>query len=111
MEMMDKYLNDEGKVGVIVSPGYGAGWSSWNDEHREFLAMDSELIALKLSGGSADEAEQRFLSVFGEDAYIYTGGWDEAKVEWLHPGTKFRISEHDGSESLVELSLEEYLTA
>ena len=111
METKDKYLNDEGNVGVIVSPGYGAGWSTWNSEYEEFLTMDKELVSLRLSGGSAAQAEDRFKAVFGKNAYIYTGGWGDAEVEWLSPGTVFRINEYDGHESLIELALEAHLKA
>lgn len=28
---MDRYINEDGRVGVLVSNGYGAGFSSWNN--------------------------------------------------------------------------------
>jgi hypothetical protein len=30
----------DGMVGVLVSLGLGAGWSTWNEEHSETLCMD-----------------------------------------------------------------------
>ena len=53
---MDKYINDEGKIGVIVAHG-DAGWSTWaGDVGSEFACMDRGLVELKLAGGSAKQA-------------------------------------------------------
>lgn len=30
-------LEVNGKVTVVYSPGFGAGWSTWNTSHREEL--------------------------------------------------------------------------
>ena len=27
--MVEKYYNENGELGVLISPGFGAGWSSW----------------------------------------------------------------------------------
>ena len=44
---MVKKLIRDGKVGVIISPDFGAGWSTWNDdEDREAMLFDSELIIM-----------------------------------------------------------------
>ena len=32
------------KIAVLVSPGYGAGWYSWNKSHPECL-FDPEVVA------------------------------------------------------------------
>lgn len=29
---MEKYYNQNGELAVLISPGFGAGWSTWNDE-------------------------------------------------------------------------------
>ena len=47
---MKKYEKD-GMVAVLVSPGYGAGWSTWNDEkHRETLTMDYDIVEAFIEG-------------------------------------------------------------
>ena len=52
---MEKYIKD-GKVGVLVSPGYGAGWSTWGDDGlRDQLALDSRLVQAKLDGWNKHE--------------------------------------------------------
>ena len=33
---MEKVIK-EGKVAVLVSPNYGAGWYSWNSGYKELL--------------------------------------------------------------------------
>ena len=36
IEQMEKVIRD-GKVAVLVSHGFGAGWYSWNTEHQQLL--------------------------------------------------------------------------
>lgn len=33
---MEKVIRD-GHVAVLYSPGYGAGWFTWNENHKELL--------------------------------------------------------------------------
>ena len=94
---MEKYENENGQIGVIVSSGFGAGWSTWND-HQSFLCMDKTLVEMKLNGASSEDAEKYAESQTGDS--IYCGGWSDASVEWLDKGTAFTIEEYDGSESL-----------
>ena len=98
-------------VAVIFSPGYGAGWSSWNNEHAAFLLFDKTLVEMKEKKVSEEEVKKYLESKFGSDKHIYCGGWDQAKIRWVTIGTKFRIDEYDGYETLIELSEEEYITA
>lgn len=98
-------------VAVIVSPGYGAGWSSWCREHAVFLMFDKTLVEMKEKKVSEEEVEKYLESKFGSDQHIYCGGWDKAKIEWVTIGAKLRIDEYDGYETLIELSEEEYITA
>ena len=34
VEQVKKYFNENGDVGVLVSGGYGAGWSTWDYSGR-----------------------------------------------------------------------------
>ena len=92
-----KYYNEKGEVGVLVSPGFGAGWYSWNTDRPELL-FDKDIIQAVLDGDTY-KAEQVTIDKYGEDPY--TGGASGLVVEWLPPGTLFRIEEYDGSESLI----------
>lgn len=94
--MTDKLIRD-GKVAVVYSPGYGAGWSTWNDEHTTFCLFDrhlAELVLAKRMGDALAYVEARELN-------LYTGGLHDAKVGWVPQGTPFHIDEHDGSERIV----------
>lgn len=93
-----KRYDDNGNVAVLISPGFGAGWSTWCsvDDQREAMLFDSRLVDFVLShgaGGLGDYAES-----LGYDSYM--GGADDVHVEWLEPGTRFLIEEYDGSESI-----------
>lgn len=82
------------KIGVIVSLGYGAGWSTWGDRKS---AIDQELAK-----AIDDGVEFSVISAIAEKNWPsqYQGGLDQCVVEWLDVGTVFKISEYDGSESI-----------
>ena len=92
----EKYINDDGLVGVIVSPGYGAGWSSWNDG-KMFLCMDRSLVQAKINGVKGSTIKAVFEGA-GPDICVL--GWDKAVVEWMPQGSVFKINEYDGFESI-----------
>jgi len=95
---MKKYRKD-GKTAVLVSPGHGAGWSTWEAPPKDkFLALDRGLIELKLAGASWKEAAE-----YLQDEDIYLGGWDQAEIQWVPIGERFIIKEYNGYESLVLL--------
>jgi len=102
---VEKYIKD-GKVAVLYSPGFGAGWVSWNTEHSEYLAFDKDLVKAVIDGDlslAAELAESR--------CDIYTGGARDLKIEWLNPGDMFEIEEYDGNESVHVIGNREYLVA
>lgn len=104
---MNKLIRD-GKVAVIYSPGFGAGWSTWGDGmHRESKMFDAELAEAILSGD-----ERRIQLVAGLKWPLdYNGGLRDVVVAWVPVGTKFRIKEYDGSESIEYLDPDNYFTA
>ena len=91
---MNKLIRD-GRVAVLVSPGHGAGWSSWNSEHEEIL-FDPALVEL-VEQEKWDEL-QAFVTLKYPD--IYAGGLRDLQIEWVPEGTEFVINEYDGSETL-----------
>ena len=98
---MDKLIRD-GKVAVLVSPGYGAGWYTWNSDRPECL-FDPDIVKMVLGeveGSISELAEQKWDQ--GNDSF-YSGGADDLVVQWLDEGTQFRINEYDGSETLVTM--------
>lgn len=103
---MDKLII-EGKVAVLYTCDFGAGWSTWNPDFPECV-FDPEIAKMVCSAKSADEIKK-----FAEEKYgvnFHEGGVDTLTVKWLPEGTKFYIAEYDGRETVVtEEKL--YLTA
>ena len=96
---MDKVIRN-GKVAVLYSPGFGAGWYSWNQKYKELL-FDPEIVAL-VESNNRDKVERLVRSKYGED--VYCGGAGDLRVEWLDEGTVFEINEYDGNESVRYLN-------
>jgi len=95
---MTKCIRD-GKVAILYSPGYGAGWSSDNDEKfKEFLLHDEKLVEL-VETDQRDKIEDYVKSVF-PDEYVCTLGAKNLKIVWVRKGTQFRIKEYDGYEGI-----------
>lgn len=91
--MGDKIVRD-GKVAVLYSPGYGAGWSTWGDGISPF---DPDMVRAVL--GESDETPSEVHHRKYPDEY--DGGVDDLVIQWVPEGTQFDILEYDGSESLV----------
>ena len=96
---MEKYIKD-GKVGVLYSPGYGAGWSTWahNEEHKEAMVFCKELCEAVDKDLPLLQIKDIAYKYFPEE---YLGGLDDIKLVFVEPGTRFRIDEYDGSESII----------
>lgn len=96
---MTKCIRD-GKVAVLYSPGFGAGWSTWNDDkYREFLLHDEKLVEL-VETNQRDKIEGYVLTVYPGE-YVCVLGACDLEVMWISSGTQFRIKDYDGSESIV----------
>ena len=98
---MEKLYNDKGEVAVVVSVDYGAGFSTWSDVNP----MDKRYTEL-IFNKKFDEARKLAKS---ED--VYDGGIEDCVIAWIPEGTKFRIDEYDGAESLIFLNPDNYYTA
>lgn len=106
---VDKYLKD-GKVAVLYSPGFGAGWSTWADDDKgEWMIFDYTLVQYALDGASGDQVEEYIVRVWGEEEYFYTGGWCQIKIKWVDEGEAFIITEYDGSESIKFFNFNGYV--
>lgn len=106
--MSKKYIKN-GMVAVLFSPGFGAGWSTWNKEHPE-LVFDS-FIADLLEKNDPDYLEkiQAYCALQYPDCYL--GGLEDLTVQWLPVGTKFTVEEYDGSESIQVLDQVDWFVA
>lgn len=102
--MKKKLVN--GKIAVLVSYGYGAGWYSWHDSEK--LLFEPKIVQMLL-----DDAGKTAIVDYCKEHYpnVYVGGIDGLTVEFVSPGTKFRIDEYDGSESLIRQEDDEWIEA
>jgi len=93
MSPVDRVIRD-GKVAVLVSPGFGAGWSTWADASE--AALFAPDVVEWVEAGRPESTDP--VEAFGK--YGYLGGLKDVVIEWVPVGTRFVIREYDGSESL-----------
>ena len=101
---MNKLIRD-GKVAVLVSPGYGAGWYSWHG--NEELLYDPSIVEW-IEQGDLDKINTYLELKYPNDTSL---GLSDLEVNWVPAGARFRIDEYDGAESLVLETNEHWLTA
>ena len=90
---------DDGKIEVLVSPNYGAGWSTWNEIS---MALDKRIIDYFKEHGK--EPDCREVEAFVEGLgyrRCFAGGWYDIEIETVEKGEAFMITEYDGFEELV----------
>jgi hypothetical protein len=105
-----------GKVAVLYSPGYGAGWSTWNSSDGEgndglenFLLYDPTLVSM-VEDDRRDSIPKYVESVYPE-SYFYGGGASKLSIYWVPEGVMFRVTEYDGSESIEFRDAEDWKIA
>lgn len=100
--MVEPYWNEDGsEYAVLVSPGYGAGWSTWN--YRE-MAYDKRVVEFWMAHKGQDlrdsaEAEMYFEELGYHD--VYFGGFQNLRIAWVPRGEFSRVQEYDGAERIV----------
>jgi hypothetical protein len=107
---MNKEMNKveiDGNIAVLVACSFGAGWSTWNNAHRETLCMDAEIVQAILDGDKA-KAVEIAKQKCGD---FYAGGIHGLEVKWVKKGEAFEIDEYDGSESLHVIGSRSYMVA
>lgn len=103
---MDKVIRD-GLVAVLYSPGFGAGWYTWNSDFPECV-FDRDIVGAVESGDIAKAAS------IAEEKYgdgFYSGGARDLQIAWIKQGMQFEINEYDGAESIHQIGEHEYFTA
>jgi hypothetical protein len=101
---MNKLVKD-GKVAVLYSPGFGAGWSTWNTDHPDIL-FDPGMADLVLKGDV--EQARAYASVKWPDVYL--GGLEDLAVAWIDQGQLIKVNEYDGSESIEYRDSDDWIT-
>lgn len=104
--MVERLVVD-GKVAVLVSAGYGAGWSTWScTTGRESMLFDPDIARalLEIDPDPCEKGYSKVLEIAGKKyPEEYLGGVDGLYVVWVDQGKRFRIDEYDGAETLAYL--------
>ena len=104
---MKKVIRD-GKVAVLVSPSYGAGWYTWaGTDGDESMLFDPDMVAA-VEAGDYEKATAISKTKWPQ---VYDGGIDDLVVEWVPVGAQFPIHEYDGSETIEFYNPGSYFTA
>ena len=93
---MEKVIRD-GKVAVLISQGWGAGWYAWHRDNQELL-FHPKLVEMVEQNRKNEINDQWLLENLGID--MYAGGSDGLEIHWLPIGTIFCIEEYDGFETI-----------
>jgi hypothetical protein len=97
-----KYYTPQGEVALLISSGYGAGWSTWADPgEAEGLLFDARLVEKVLAGEHLSDPKgfRKFVRSLGYQSHL--GGAKGLYVVFLPKGTKFFVKEYDGFETLI----------
>ena len=85
---------------VLISPGYGAGWSTWNDPR---MAFDERIIRAFECGISEEDMKALCVECDYHDGFggaPCMGGFSQLKVIDIPSGMMFQIAEYDGAERI-----------
>ena len=97
---MNLYWNEKHtEFAVLISPGYGAGWSTWN---HDAMAYDKRVVEWFLSAAAKNTTANEREKLFNEWGYddVYFGGLDHLMLKWVPANAIWRVSEYDGSEEI-----------
>ena len=97
---MEKVIRN-GKVAVLISRGFGAGWYSWNTDHQELL-FNPKLVEMVEQNRTNEITEDWVKENLGIEDVCCEGAC-ELKIHWLPVGTAFRVEQYDGDESLLTM--------
>jgi hypothetical protein len=105
---MLKVIRD-GMVAVLYSPGYGAGWYTWNSKYPTLIFHP--LIVEMVENGKELEITTEWIEKNINISGISPWGVEGLEIKWLPVGTRFIIKEYDGSESIQLLDDIDFITA
>lgn len=109
MEKRERVFDDGiNYVAILVSYGFGAGWSTWSGDHENLL-FDPNIVDML----QPDKRDYKAITEYCEKTYEdgYFGGLDGLEVVWIPKGRKFRITEYDGSENVELMEDIDWITA
>ena len=97
----------DGKVAILISRGYGAGWYTWHYDKR--LLFEPKIVEMLDDGADPHEIKSYCEKTYGDE--LYYGGVHGLEVHWLPIGTQFKIDEYDGAETLIISNEVRWITA
>jgi len=110
---VDLYETENGLIGVLISPCFGAGWSTWNDRR---LAFDKRIIEKFLKDPcifgnelQLDKFLTENIDYYSRESYYLGGTRDGLRLEFVPKNTRFIIEEYDGSESIHIFNPDEWI--
>lgn len=116
--MIEPYWNDaHDEYAVLISYGFGAGWSTWRDRalaydarvvkfwldhvgNEEWMSTVNESGLLSRPESAAHKEAREFFESIGYENCPYMGGFPDIDIQWVPAGAKWRIREYDGAESI-----------
>jgi hypothetical protein len=100
---------DDGKIEILISDGFGAGWSTWDLNNGISIAVDKRIIDFFKAHGCNYPINKvtEFMESIGYGR-MYCGGWKKLRVTTVEKGMPFMISEYDGAESLYRVGREDF---
>lgn len=101
---MEKVIRN-GHVAVLYSPGWGAGWYSWNPDFPQLL-FHPKIVEMVENGKQQEIDDEWVKENLGIEEYVCVLGADNLRIKWIPVGTQFRVNEYDGFESIEEITLE-----
>ena len=109
-----RYIRN-GQVAVLVSPGFGGGWSTWGHGWKEELALHRDIVKYflgEVSGSLVGIIADACGVEEGDSLFpYYAGGENNVSVRWVDIGTRFEIREYDGAERIYTLEEMDILEA
>lgn len=118
-----KFYTSKDELVILVSPGYGGGWSSWaGRKHSERILMDASIIRFFYDNYVMNanqnwrkepnnvDAMKKFLEKNGITD-IFMGGLYQLKLEFIPKGKIFRIKEYDGYESVEYFNIARWIVS
>lgn len=92
---IEKYIVND-KVAVLITPNYGAGWSTGNQEYPQIL-FDPKVVDMVLTDHDKFEMLDYLKATYPRG---YFGDLRSLKVCWVDVDRQFVIHEYDGFESI-----------
>ena len=110
--MGEKFINNQGLVGVLISLTYGHGWSTTesNPKIKEEMMMNKYLVNYILDceknniKKSRTEVEKIWKEKFPIHPLPEMRGVEKLCVMWIKPGAAFKILQVKGAEYLYQPS-------